>query len=263
MKKMATKHVNAVHVLAILVAIIAAVLDRARSGERKQMSYDIAGTAAYGYSRMWPHWQQGIAGKWWRPWPIPDETHAKLACSGIEFVPRHAWGARPPKGWERLKVQPVPRFFVHHTTEAECFDFWSCSQRMRYWQNFHMDTRDWFDLGYSFLIGGDGRVYVARGWDAEGAHTKGHNKDALAASFIGDFSRHLPTPRAIWALHRLLQCGVALGKISADYTIHGHRDAGCTSCPGDALYGYISRWANFGGRLQKLPRGWRNFAWLS
>ncbi|XP_075556218.1 peptidoglycan-recognition protein 2-like [Dermacentor variabilis] len=191
------------HALAttIVVVVVAAVLDHANPGERKQTSYGIAGLVSYGY----PHWQRGITGEWRRPWLIPDNrTRVVVTCSGIEFVPRHAWGARSPKGWDALKVQPVPRFFVHHTTEAECFDFWSCSQRMRYWQNFHMDTRDWYDLGYSFLIGGDGRVYVARGWDASGAHTKGHNEDALAASFIGDFSSHLPTPRAIWALHRLL-----------------------------------------------------------
>ncbi|XP_049267047.1 peptidoglycan recognition protein 1 [Rhipicephalus sanguineus] len=240
---MVRKRFSIVHVLTTTMVIVAVVLDRASSGERKQTT----GTATYGY----PHWQQGIAGEWWRPWPIPDAMRVMLACSGIEFVPRQAWGARPPKAWERLKVQPVPRFFVHHTTETECFDFWSCSQRMRYWQNFHMDTRDWYDLGYSFLIGGDGRVYVARGWDATGAHTKGHNEDALSASFIGDFSRHLPTPRAIWALHRLLQCGVALGKIRADYTLHGHRDAACRVSPGDALYALLRHWKHYGGRLQK------------
>ncbi|KAH7945483.1 hypothetical protein HPB49_011245 [Dermacentor silvarum] len=95
----------------------------------------------------------------------------------------------------------------------------------------------WDDLGYSFLIGGDGRVYVSRGWDRSGAHTKGHNDDALAAAFIGDFSRHLPTP---WA-----------GKIRPDYTLHGHRDANCRTCPGEALYAYISRWRRFGGKLKK------------
>ncbi|XP_075555711.1 peptidoglycan recognition protein 1-like isoform X2 [Dermacentor variabilis] len=115
----------------------------------------------------------------------------------------------------------------------------------------HARIAGWDDLGYSFLIGGDGRVYVSRGWDRSGAHTKGHNDDALAAAFIGDFSRHLPTPWAVGALVRLLNCGVALGKIRPDYTLHGHRDANCRTCPGDALYAYISRWRHFGGKLKK------------
>lgn len=193
----------------------------------------------------------GFAASWWSLWLPTYRIHVMMACSGIRFLSRYEWGARQPKNQSRLKVQPVPRFFVHHTEGPECFDYWSCSERMRHWQNFHMDTRGWDDLGYSFLIGGDGRVYVSRGWDRAGAHTKGHNDDALAAAFIGDFSRHLPTPWAVVALARLLQCGVALGKISPAYTLHGHRDANCKACPGDALYAYISRWSHFGGRLKK------------
>ncbi|KAH7971625.1 hypothetical protein HPB52_000654 [Rhipicephalus sanguineus] len=185
-----------------------------------------------------------------RVWPRApgDEIRVTLACSGIGFVPRHSWGARPPKLRERLKVQPVPRVFVHHTAGGECFDPWSCSEWMRYIQHFHMDVRGWNDIGYSFLIGGDGRAYVARDWDAVGAHTKGHNEDALAVAFFGDFSRHLPTPWAIKTLDRLLQCG---GKIRADYTLHGHRDAACRVSPGDALYALLRHWKHYGGRLQK------------
>ncbi|XP_075555703.1 peptidoglycan-recognition protein SD-like isoform X1 [Dermacentor variabilis] len=210
----------------------------------------LAATVIVSAAVLWMTATPGLADGWWWQHCLPvRKIRVMLACSGIEFVPRTAWGARPPKGWEKLKVQPVPRLFVHHTEGPECFDYQSCSERMRHWQNFHMDTRDWFDLGYSFLIGGDGRVYVARGWDASGAHTKGNNEDALAVSFIGDFSRHLPTPWAIGSLTRLLQCGVALGKIRADYTVHGHRDANCRACPGDALYAYISRWRRFGGRV--------------
>lgn len=193
----------------------------------------------------------GRAGSWWHPWVPIHRIRVMLACSGIRFVSRFEWGARQPKNQKRLEVQPVPRFFVHHTEGPECFNYWSCSERMRHWQNFHMDTRGWDDLGYSFLIGGDGRVYVSRGWDRSGAHTKGHNDDALAAAFIGDFSRHLPTPWAVRGLMRLLQCGVALGKIRPDYTLHGHRDANCRTCPGEALYAYISRWRRFGGKLKK------------
>ncbi|KAH7942440.1 hypothetical protein HPB49_024092 [Dermacentor silvarum] len=277
--------------------------------------YRLAGPTSYGYS----DWHRGPSGALWLAQVPDDEIRVTLACSGIEFVPRYAWGGRPPKLWERLKVQPVPRVFVHHTAGGECFDPRTCSEWMRYIQHFHMDARGWNDIGYSFLIGGDGRVYVARGWgrsrrphqaaqrrgtgsgllrrllaspadspgnqdtrqapavrrrlgwediaysfiiggdgrvyvargwDAIGAHTKGHNKDALSMAFFGDFSRRLPTPRAMRTLDRLLHCGVALGKIRPDYTLHGHRDATCTISPGDTLYAFISRWRHFRGRLQ-------------
>ena len=38
---------------------------------------------------------------------------------------------------------------------------------------------DWSDIGYSFVVGEDGNVYEARGWDAVGAHTLHHNYDGL------------------------------------------------------------------------------------
>ena len=35
-----------------------------------------------------------------------------------------------------------------------------------------MDTKKFSDIGYNFLIGGNGDVYEGRGWDKQGAHTK-------------------------------------------------------------------------------------------
>ncbi|XP_077538068.1 uncharacterized protein LOC144150119 [Haemaphysalis longicornis] len=186
----------------------------------------------------------------WPPW---DHFYRVfLACSGIPFVTRQEWGARPPRDPpKRLRVQPVRLLFVHHTTEDECLDFASCSAKMRYWQDFHMDTRGWDDLGYSFLIGGDGRVYVSRGWDRSGRHTFGYNDVALAVSFMGDFSRRLPSRAALWSLYRLIQCGLAQGKIHPSFTLHGHRDSNCgTTCPGDALYMHIRQWPHYGGRFE-------------
>ena len=37
----------------------------------------------------------------------------------------------------------------------------------------------WDDIGYSFMIGGDGSVFEGRGWDRVGAHTYGFNKRSL------------------------------------------------------------------------------------
>ncbi|KAL1428108.1 hypothetical protein MTO96_016999 [Rhipicephalus appendiculatus] len=169
--------------LAVVVVIVAAVLKDVSSGDRKQTSSLAAGSTPYGY----PDWNQGTQGAaWWLPRLLRQKYLVMLACSGIEFVPRQAWGARPPKEWERLKCG---------------MDIHEIAQRV---------FAGWEDIAYSFLIGGDGRVYVARGWDAVGAHTKGHNKDALSMAFFGDFSRHLPTPWAIRTLDKLLQCGIAL-----------------------------------------------------
>lgn len=51
-----------------------------------------------------------------------------------------------------------------------------------------MDDRQWFDIGYNFVIGEDGNVYEGRGWDYVGAHAPGYNTQSIGICVIGDFS---------------------------------------------------------------------------
>ena len=53
-------------------------------------------------------------------------------------------------------------------------------------QDFHMDDRGWWDIGYNFLIGQDGRIYEGRGFSVQGAHCSGWNTQTLGSViFIG------------------------------------------------------------------------------
>lgn len=40
---------------------------------------------------------------------------------------------------------------------------------------------------FSFLIGGDGKVYEGVGFHKVGAHTRGYNTRSLGIAFIGNF----------------------------------------------------------------------------
>jgi len=66
----------------------------------------------------------------------------------------------------------------------------------------------WDDVGYSFLVCEDGRVYEGRGWNVRGAHTLGYNQVAIGVCIIGDYQRRLPLPPAVNATQELLACGV-------------------------------------------------------
>uniref|UniRef100_A0A023GMN1 Peptidoglycan-recognition protein n=2 Tax=Amblyomma TaxID=6942 RepID=A0A023GMN1_AMBTT len=171
---------------------------------------------------------------------------ADAQCPGV--VSRRKWGARRPRGRSPMRPKQAQRVFIHHTTGAGCNSLASCSRLMRGHQNYHMNNNRWPDIGYSFLIGGDGRVYEGRGFGIEGAHTIGYNKNAIAISFIGDFSRQRPNAKMLAAAKKLIACGVKKGHIKRGYKLHGHRDANCTSCPGNALYAIIKKWPHYGGR---------------
>ena len=67
----------------------------------------------------------------------------------------------------------------------------------------------WSDIGYNFLIGGDGIVYEGRGWDLVGAHAVGHNSVSIGISFIGTFTDSTPTSAALNVAKQLIRCGVS------------------------------------------------------
>lgn len=67
---------------------------------------------------------------------------------------------------------------------------------------------EWADIGYNFLVGGDGRIYEGRGWKRVGAHTQNYNSKSIAISFMGNFDKELPNTAMLTAAKNLIDCGV-------------------------------------------------------
>lgn len=107
---------------------------------------------------------------------------------------------------------------------------------------FHFD-----DIAYNFLVGGDGFGYVGRGWDYQGAHSKGHNIKSIGIAFMGNFIDEAPPAQQTNAAIKLIEEGVKLKKIASDYKLFGHRQVTKTESPGQALYDIIQtlpHWSN-------------------
>lgn len=112
-------------------------------------------------------------------------------------------------------------------------------------QTFHIESRGWSDIGYNFMVGGDGSAYYGRGWDYVGAHTKGYNNCSMGIAFIGTFNTESPTRNQIEACKNLIKLGVAEGKLAKDYKLFAHRQLMSTLSPGDKVYEIISKWPHF------------------
>jgi N-acetylmuramoyl-L-alanine amidase len=123
---------------------------------------------------------------------------------------------------------------------------------MRSIQNYHIDSNGWPDIGYNYLVGEDGRAYEGRGWDKVGAHTYGYNDQAVAVSVIGDFTARAPNQAAQDAVKNIFACAIQGGILRSNYEMFGHRDGGCTSCPGDSLYPVIRTWPQYSFR--EIPK---------
>lgn len=147
----------------------------------------------------------------------------------VAIVSRSEWGARVPRARHRIST-PTPRLWVHHTAGAE-----RGPAGVRQIQRFHMDTRGWNDIAYSFLVDPSGLIFEGRGVGVAGGHTAGDNTSSHAICLMGSFEHRSPTSQALASLVALARHGRSRGWWVP--TLRGHREApgAATLCPGARL----------------------------
>ncbi|GFG37971.1 hypothetical protein Cfor_03856 [Coptotermes formosanus] len=193
-------------------------------------------------------------------------------CPSI--ISRSQWQARPPVSTPETLSVPVNYTVIHHGgSNSYCTTQTACAAIVRAYQNYHIDSNGWNDIGYNFVVGEDGNVYEGRGWNAVGAHAPTYNTKSIGICIIGDFTSlletavssgsvpslrviivhthfladRLPNQAALNAVKQLIQCGVDSNKIRSTYQLIGHRQntASSTDCPGNALYNEIKSWSHW------------------
>uniref|UniRef100_A0A1A9W385 Peptidoglycan recognition protein family domain-containing protein n=1 Tax=Glossina brevipalpis TaxID=37001 RepID=A0A1A9W385_9MUSC len=165
--------------------------------------------------------------------------------SALRLVTRDEWNARP-HGDSLVPLNiPVERVIVCHTASDICETLDACKYRVNVIQNLHMDSMDFDDIGYNFLLGSDGRIYEGRGWDLQGAHTKGYNENSLGIAFIGTFNTSKPNDAQLRAFSFLIEEAVRLKKLVANYKLYGARQFAPTESPGSAFYEMIQTWPHW------------------
>lgn len=93
--------------------------------------------------------------------------------NGLEIMQRDDWNADIPETIPEPLKHPLNRVLIYHTgNNANCTQKYECIQILKNMQENDFQI-GYGDIGFSFLLGGDGRVYVGRGWDFVGAHTPG------------------------------------------------------------------------------------------
>jgi N-acetylmuramoyl-L-alanine amidase len=158
----------------------------------------------------------------------------------VDIIRRSEWGARAPKS-RHLIGTPQPKLYLHHAAGANLpgDDGLSDSdlRRIRSIQNFHMDSRGWSDIAYSFLMDPDGYVFEGRGAGVAGGHTAGQNTVSHAICVMGNFDNQAPSDDLLLKIAELVRYGHSK-KWWPNQITGGHRDApdAATSCPGNKLY---------------------------
>ncbi|XP_028895054.1 peptidoglycan-recognition protein LE [Zeugodacus cucurbitae] len=166
----------------------------------------------------------------------------KELCS---VIPRSTWLAQKPMEDYDYIQEPLKLVIISHTA-TESSEKQAVNVRIiRDIQCFHIESREWNDIAYNFLVGCDGNVYQGRGWGVVGAHTIGYNSKSLGIAFIGCFMRQLPSEAALNSCKNFLKRGVEEGHLAPDYKLIAHCQCRSTESPGRKLYEELQTWEHF------------------
>lgn len=103
-----------------------------------------------------------------------------------------------------------------------------------YWSpegiNDYHKERGWKGIGYNFYVRKDGKIYLGRPENAEGAHTKGENSNSIGICLEGNFEEE-SLSKEQW--ESLINLSTYITLKYDIYKIVGHRDVYDTLCPGE------------------------------
>ncbi|XP_017039600.1 peptidoglycan-recognition protein SD [Drosophila ficusphila] len=175
---------------------------------------------------------------------------AATAVQGeVPIVTRAEWNARPPNGPMDSMETPLARAVIAHTAGGSCSDDVACSQQMRNLQNFQMSKQKFSDIGYHYLIGGNGKVYEGRSPNQKGAFAAPNNDGSLGIAFIGNFEEQAPSQEALDVAQKLLEQAVKQLQLEDNYKLLGHRQVSATRSPGEALYNLLKQWPHWSEQI--------------
>lgn len=152
----------------------------------------------------------------------------------MEYVTRAQWGARPPKGVNY--ISRCDGIFVHYTAAPAPVGVEAEKREVRGIQNYHMDSKGWLDIAYSWLVGQSGTIYEGRGWGISGGHTQNYNSISHAVCWLGN--NEVPTDAALRSINIVV--AENMRRYPGGY-VKGHREVNSTSCPGDWLASWVRR----------------------
>lgn len=160
----------------------------------------------------------------------------------LKLVTRAQWGARKPRKVVRKELNSATTSHWEGTLVTvfgkKEWDHKYCASLVRGIQNYHMDARDYIDVGYNFLECPHGYTFEGRGLDvinAANGTTNGNQTSHAICSIAG--------PGNPFPLEEKVGFKAAVAYISektgAPNKCIGHRDHKQTECPGDERYGWV------------------------
>lgn len=132
-------------------------------------------------------------------------------------------------------AKPTRGLVIHYDGSNQGLADKPHSACVTYWKNtrrFHMNSRGWADIGYSFGACPHGYVFEGRGLNKQQAAQPGGNSTYYSCTLMSG-PKETPPSTQIEAVRELRAWLMGKGVASA---VKGHRDFVSTSCPGEIAY---------------------------
>jgi PKD repeat protein len=175
-------------------------------------------------------------------------------CILPAYVTRTGWSC--PSGQAFTGGTPsftnVTHLVVHHSAGSNTPGN-NAARVLAIW-DYHVNTNNYSDIAYNFLIDPNGVIYEGRGGnegytkDVLSAATCGNNGGSMAVCLLGNFETAEPTAAALESLEKLLAWKASEKGIDAAASsfltsyygtinnVFGHRQGCSTACPGQNLF---------------------------
>jgi SpoIID/LytB domain protein len=202
--------------------------------------------------------------------PTMTPTASLQTASSVSqptIISRAAWGADNSGTCDSpIYGSALRGAVIHHTAGSNTEPKDRSAAVVKATQAYHMNSRDWCDIAYNFLVDRYGQIFEGRkgGIDkvVRGAHSGNGpvNEETTGIALMGTFTTAAPPAEMKSALVRLTAWKLALHGVAAKGTyslggktlnrIAGHRDVVSTECPGAAVYSWLTSTSSTGMRTQ-------------
>ena len=118
----------------------------------------------------------------------------------------------------------ISRLIVHHSASPRNVT----TTQIHHW---HVKGKGWSDIGYHYIITGEGKVEYGRPLSKVGAHCRGHNRDSIGVCVVGNNT----VPEHKWSMQQvasLQDLVYGLRLVFPNLIVRGHNEYANTLCPG-------------------------------
>ena len=126
-------------------------------------------------------------------------------------------------------LDQIRQIVVHHSA--------SIGQTAKDYARYHVLTKGWAGIGYTFVIEVDGLIVQAHPLTVVSYNTAGVNTATIGICLSGDFTKQEPSRAQLKSLKQLIR--YLRKTLPQRLDVYGHKDFGTTRCPGPNLYKHL------------------------